>query len=118
MNIVHPSSYIETNTKMGMGCIVGRFVFISCDISIGNFVTIQPHVTIGHDCVVGDWCMLNSYAFLGGGVVVGAETVINTSAKILPKKKVGQCAVIGAGSIVIKNVKENTTVFGNPAVEL
>ena len=41
-----------------------------------------------------------------------------SSATILPRIKIGNDAIIGAGSVVVRNVEENTTVFGNPAKKI
>jgi serine acetyltransferase len=43
---------------------------------------------------------------------------INTGAILLPHKKVLDGGTIGAGSVAIRNVKNDTTVFGLPAVEI
>jgi acetyltransferase-like isoleucine patch superfamily enzyme len=91
---------------------------ISNDCSIEDYVTIQGFVAIGHDSFVGKWSHINAYSFMGGYAVLEEEVCLNTRATILPNVKVGNNAIIGAGSIVLKNVKENTTVFGNPAKKI
>lgn len=114
-SLIHKESAIERNTKIGKGCIVCRWVNISCDTEIGDFVTFQPFTDIGHDVKIGNYCHMNAHSFLGGFVVVEDEATINTGAIIHPHKKVGTQATVGAGSLVLRNVKSGTTVLGVPA---
>ncbi len=79
---------------------------------------IQPYALIGHDARVGDYCHINSYAFLGGYASMDSMSTLHTGAKLLPHKHVGEGAVVGAGSVAVRNVRPDTTVFGIPAKEL
>lgn len=115
MNLVHRDVALNTNVKFGIGLIVFGNIFISNDTEIGSYVTIHPFVVIGHDTKIGSWCTLHAYAFTGGFVVLEEKVCLNTRATVLPKIRICLGASVGAGSLVIKNVKENTTVFGNPA---
>jgi sugar O-acyltransferase (sialic acid O-acetyltransferase NeuD family) len=118
INLIHKSVSIGMNSTYGVGCIFTRMVNVSCDVTIGDFVTIQPFSSIGHDCIIGCNCHLNTYSFMGGFCLLGDNVTINTGCIIVPHKKVFNGATVGAGSVVIKNVKEETTVFGIPAVEI
>lgn len=119
INIIHNSSRIYPNTKIGRGCIICPNVHISCDIMIGDYVTIQPYSVIGHDAVIGNMCHLNCYSFMGGFSSIGDSVTMNTGAILHPKKHVANNVVIGGGAFVIRNIKkEGVTVVGNPAVEL
>lgn len=113
--LIHPSASIWLNTRIGVGCIICDNVHLSCDIQIGDYVTIQTLSTIGHDCIIGNYSHLNCYSFLGGKCEIGECSIINTGAIVHPGKKVGNHCVVGAGSVVLKNVKEGMSVFGNPA---
>jgi sugar O-acyltransferase (sialic acid O-acetyltransferase NeuD family) len=118
INLIHKSAIIRRNTKLGVGCIIFDNVGISCDIQIGNFVTFQSYVNVGHDARIGDYCHLGCMSFMGGGSVLGDATVIQISSIILPHVKVGNDCTVGSGSVVIRNVKSGTTVFGNPAKKI
>lgn len=115
INLIHKNSTIRINTKIGVGCIISDNVLLSCDVSIGNFVTFLSFSIIGHDVVVGDYCHLASFTFLGGGAMLGNLSTVHPGARVLPHIKVGGGSTIGAGSVVIRNVKDSVTVFGNPA---
>ena len=115
INIIHNTAEIERNTTIGNGCIICKWVGISCDSKIGDFVTIHAFTGIGHDTLIGDYCHLGARAFLGGGSLLGESTVIQTNAIILPSVKVGSNCMVAAGAVVIRKVKDGTTVYGNPA---
>lgn len=118
INLIHPSVLINSNVKIGNGVIVFFNVNISNDCTIEDFVTIQGFVGLGHDTKIEKWSHLNAYVFTGGFVRIGEECTINTRATILPKISVNKNAIVGACSLVIKNVKEKTTVFGMPAKKI
>lgn len=115
ISLIHKSARIWQNTTIGSGCIICDNVSISCDVQIGNFVTIQTLSIIGHDCEIGDYSHLNCFTFLGGKCKVGELSTINTGAILHPGKKTGCHALVGAGSVVLRNVKDGKAVFGNPA---
>jgi sugar O-acyltransferase (sialic acid O-acetyltransferase NeuD family) len=118
INLLHPSSLINLNVKIGIGVILFMNSNISNDCIIEDFVTIQGYVGLGHDTKIGKWSHLNTYTFTGGGVIIFDEVLIHTRSTILPKVKIFSNATVGACSMVIKNVKQNTTVFGSPATKL
>ena len=118
INLIHPTAIIYEFVKLGKGIIICCFAFISTECVIDDFVTIQPFNTLGHDCRIGKWSHLNAYAIATGYVVLEEEVTLHTRVTIIPKLRIGKGAIVGAGSIVIKNVKPGITVFGNPAKEL
>lgn len=118
INLIHPTAYIGRNTNIGVGCIMCRYVNISCDVCIGDFATFQPFVTIGHDACIDNYCHLNTYSFMGGGAVIEKGVTLHTSAVLLPKVRAERYSTIGASSVALRKVKEGITVYGNPAVKL
>lgn len=116
--VIHPDTHIGNNVKIGNGCIIGYNTQIDSDALIGDYVNIQTNVVVGHDSQIGDWTIMDCFSFTGGFAKVGDSVTIHTGAKILPRLIVGNNSVINAGSVVIRNVKESTTVMGYPAKEL
>lgn len=110
---------------------IGPFVEIQKDVIIGEFCKIQSHsficelVTIGHHCFVGHGVMFINDLFATGGpaqgnkalwksTIIGNHVSIGSNATILP---VNICdnVVIGAGSVVTKNIIKPGIYAGNPA---
>ena len=118
ISLIHSSAFIGQNTTIGKGVILAFDVHISCDVSIADFVTVMTGSVIGHDSSVGAWSSIGVRSFLGGSAILGQRTTIHTGAIVLPHKRIGKNAIVGAGSVVLRDVKEGITVFGSPAKEL
>lgn len=118
INLVHKTAGWDRNTVLGIGCILGIRVGISCDCHIGNFTIFQDECLVGHDTDIGDFCHFHARAFVAGRVNIGNEVHVGPYAMIHPNRKIENNATIGAGSFVIRNVKAANTVYGNPAKKL
>lgn len=118
ITLIDKTARICTNAKIGMGCVIRRMVELSNDTTVGDFSYLQPFTDIGHDAIIGRYCHLNTNSFMGGYSEIEDMVTLQTHAVLLPHKKVGKCATIGAGTVAIRNVKAGTTVFGVPAMRL
>ena len=118
VNLIHPSVVIYKNAEIGKGVTINAFAVIGNDIKVGDFVTIQGYSVLAHDVTVGDWTHITAFSFLGGFTKVGKRVTIYLGSKIIDRRVIGDGATIGTGSVVIRNVKPGTTVFGNPAREI
>jgi acetyltransferase-like isoleucine patch superfamily enzyme len=123
---------ILKGATIGENCNINCQVFIENDVFIGNNVTIKPCVQIWDGITVED------NVFIGPNVtftndlkprskqypetflrtIVKAGASIGANATILPGVIIGENAMIGAGSVIIKDVPPNTTWVGNPARQL
>jgi acetyltransferase-like isoleucine patch superfamily enzyme len=116
---------------IGSDVFVGPFVEIQKDVNIGERTKIQSHsficelVDIGKDCFIGHGVMFINDTFAKGGPArgdkslwkqtrIGDNVSIGSNATILP---VDVCnnVVIGAGSVVTKDIKAPGVYVGNPA---
>lgn len=118
INLIHKSAVVSKNVKMGKGCLILADARIQCDVKMGSYVTVQPRAVVGHDVVIEDWCMINAFADCGGASYLEEGATLHTHSFIIPKKRVGAYAVVGACSFATRNVKPNTVVLGVPAKEL
>lgn len=129
VTLVEPLNLYEC--EIGDETFVGPFVEIQKGVHIGKRCRIQSHaficelVTIGDDCFISHGAMFVNDLFRSGGpagrdtslwheTVVGNRVSIGTNATILPVK-ICDGAVIGAGSVVTRDITVAGVYCGNPA---
>ena len=116
---------IREGTIAGTNFRVGTLSDIQGDCRIGDYVRFHSNVHIGQKSTVGNYVWIFPYVVLTNdphppsetivGVTVEDFAVIATMSVILPGMTVGQDALVGAGSIVNRNVGKEDVVVGNPA---
>lgn len=106
---------LNQRVHMGKGCFFSPYLSISPDVYIGDFVNIQTQSIISHDVYIGEYSQIGAMVFIGGNVRIERFSTIHPHTTILPGIQIGEGAVVGAGSVVVKNVPAGATVFGNPA---
>ena len=118
ITFVHPSVLVGERVRLGRGVVLCPGVILTCDVLLGDFVTVNLNTTIGHDVEVGDWTVVSSQCDLTGHVKVAERVFIGSKASVIPSRKIGSGAIVGAGSVVVRDVPPGATVFGNPAATL
>ena len=115
--LVHPTAVVGRNVRLGTGVVLCPRVTLTCDIEVGDFVMINCHSSAGHDVSVGAWSTISAHCDLTGHTVVEEAVFMGSGVSVIPGKRVGREAVVGAGSVVIRSVAAGKKVFGNPARE-
>ena len=132
VTVIEPSNLYEC--EIGDDSFVGPFVEIQAGAIVGKRCKVQSHafvcdlVTIGDDCFIGHGVMFINDAFRVGGpangdrilwenTAVGSNVTIGSNATILPVN-IADHVVIGAGSVVTKDIEVPGTYAGNPARRL
>lgn len=120
--------------EIGDKAFIGPFVEIQKDVKIGYRTRVQSHaficslVNIGDDCFIGHGVMFINDLFAKGGPArgdsnlwkstkVGNHVSIGSNATILPVE-ICDHVVIGAGSVVTKNITQSGIYAGNPAQKI
>jgi acetyltransferase-like isoleucine patch superfamily enzyme len=117
--------------SIASNCFIGPFVEIQSGVTIGSGTRIQSHtficelVTIGNDCFIAHGVMFINDTFQVGGpargrkelwksTTIGNRVSLGSNSTIMP---VSICddVVIGAGSVVTKDITEPGIYAGNPA---
>lgn len=112
------SNSVEIGTygvRIGVGTTIMSGTIITNDIQIGNGTLINLNCTIGHDSIIGVYCELSPGVHVSGHVTIDDFTSIGTGAVIIPNITIGKNCIIGAGSVVNKNIPDNSVAVGVPA---
>jgi len=115
INLIHPSAVISPSVKLGAGVAIKAFCVLASDVIIGDFTFLQSSVVMGHDVKIGNYCQINSFSFFAGNCIINDSVLIGASSSLVQNVVVEEGATVGMGSVVLRKVKKDTTVFGNPA---
>jgi len=123
---------IRENTLIGNNVVVGTLSVIDGNTNIGNNVSIQTGVYIPINTLIEDDVFIGPHAILTNdkyminpqvyskkpelkGPIIRKGSRIGAGAIILPGIEIGEYSIVGAGSVVTKNVPPYSVVVGNPA---
>jgi UDP-2-acetamido-3-amino-2,3-dideoxy-glucuronate N-acetyltransferase len=128
---------VRERAQIGRNCILGKGVYVDFDVTLGDNCKLQNGVFVYHPATVEDG------VFFGPGVIVtndkipravnpdmslksdadwevspvwiGAGAALGAGTLVLPGVRVGRWAMVGAGSVVTKDVPDHGLVWGDPA---
>jgi sugar O-acyltransferase (sialic acid O-acetyltransferase NeuD family) len=115
VNAIHPRACIATNVQIGYNVIINAHAVIQPFAQVGNGVMVHAGVILEHDNIIADCVNLAPGATLAGWVQVQEGAYIYTNATVIPARKIGKHAIIGAGAVVLEDVPDYAVVVGNPA---
>lgn len=113
--LIHPSVIISDSVTIGPGTIICASNTITVDISIGSHVIINIDSTIGHDVVIENFVTVLPSVNVSGNTVLKECSSIGTGSAIIQGLQIGENSIIGAGSVVVKDIPSNVVAVGSPA---
>jgi UDP-3-O-[3-hydroxymyristoyl] glucosamine N-acyltransferase len=106
---------IEEGVEIGSNSVIDMAVLEKTVIGAGT--KINSLTFIGNTVSIGDDNYISVCVNVNGSVKIGNRNFIGSGSSIRNKATVGSDNTIGSGSIVVKNISDNNTVYGNPAKE-
>ncbi len=122
-------SVVLKGAQIGKDCNICAHTFIENDVVLGNRVTVKSGVylwdgiRVEDDVFIGPCVTFTNDKYPRSKqypdqflqISIGSGASIGANATILPGVKIGEKSMIGAGSVVTKDVPRNAVVVGNPA---
>ena len=115
INAIHPTVHIDSDVIYGEGNYFGQGVIIITGTKIGNCVNIHTGATIDHDNTIEDGANIGPGSHTAGRVKICRDAFIGTGTSVIPDIIIGEGTIVGAGSVIIRNIAPFTKVVGNPA---
>lgn len=128
-NIWH-FAHVRKQAVIGDNCNIGKDVYIDINVKIGNNCKIQNFATLYHGLTMGDDVFVGPHVCFTNDIYPRAEvwsdekvakTIVKDGASIganstiVAGVTIGKYTMIGAGSVVTKDVPDYALVLGNPA---
>lgn len=107
---------IHDNVSIGANTCIAKSLFDGYT-EIGASTKIDNLVSIAHNCKIGENCVLTSGVIMTGSSLLDNGVWLAPNAVVLNKLTVGKDSLIGALSLVTKNVEKYTKAFGLPAIK-
>lgn len=114
-NIIAKDVGISDTCKIGIGNIICTHTVLTVNITLGNFNHINLDCTVGHDVILNNFVTVYPSVNVSGNVTIGNCSELGTGTQIIQGKKITDNVIIGAGSVVIKDIMKNGTYVGSPA---
>lgn len=113
--IVHPAACISPRAVLGDGVLVLAGAIVCAGARVGEGGLLNTASSLDHDCDMAPWSSLGPRATVGGNVRIGACSAIGMGACILEGRLIGDCAVVGGGAVVCKDLGDLVVATGVPA---
>ena len=115
INAIHPSSIVSSRTKIQDLILIAPNVTINAFAEIGKGVICNSASIIEHECKIKDFAHIAPGATLAGNVSIGKRSFIGANSVIKEGVTIGNDVIVGAGSVVIKDIPDGQIFVGNPA---
>jgi acetyltransferase-like isoleucine patch superfamily enzyme len=127
---IYDPTIVAPGARLGLDTVVGAFCFVASGAVVGAGTRIQGHtsvwdgVELGEDVFVGPAAVFTNVrhpraAFVRAPqwdrTVVEDGATVGAGAVLVAPVRVGRCALVGAGAVVVRDVPEHAVVAGNPA---
>jgi acetyltransferase-like isoleucine patch superfamily enzyme len=116
-NLIGDNLRVWVNSIIDYGCIIGNNVKIHNNVYVTQFTVIEDEVFLGPGvCLANDihpGCPKATECMKGPVIKKGAQIGINSC--VLPRVTIGEYAVVGAGSVVTRDIPPGAVACGNPA---
>ncbi len=113
--LIHPSVQISEFVEIGEGTVICAGCILTADIKIGSHCILNLNTTVGHDVEISDYVTIAPQVAVSGNIHIAAGVEVGTGSSIRQGLKLGARAMLGMGSVLTKDIPEDTVFVGNPA---
>lgn len=115
VSVIHPAAVVSRSATVGGGSLILAGSIVSNHCVVGDGVLLGTHSSIDHDNELGGFASLAPNAATGGHVHIGECTAIGIGASVIHGVTVGAHTVVGAASLVLRDLPTRVVAYGAPA---
>ena len=113
-NFIHPNVSLEL-IDIGLGNYIQESVILQAGVRVGNNSSIHMGALIGHESNIGNSVFIAHGCNISGLVNIEDGVFLGAGVTVVPRVKIGKWSLIGAGSVITKDIPPYSLVYGNPA---
>lgn len=115
-SFIHSSVILHDTVKIGTGVYILPGTVVMPHVIIKDYCMISMGVKLAHHSILDEGTFLSTGVNFGANIHACQDAYVGIGATIMTGvKKIGTSCLIGAGSVVIRDVEDNAVVVGNPA---
>lgn len=114
-SFVSKNAWVSDAVSLGKGCIIYPGTSINYECVIGDFVVINMNCSLGHNCTIGPFSSLAPGVNFAGHTKVGQSVEVGIGVSTIQNVVINDSAVVGGQSMVVGEVAEGDIVAGVPA---
>jgi len=118
VTLIHPSCIVSSNISIDEGTVIMPNVVVNANASIGRGAILNTSCVIEHECRIDDFVHISPNVALAGNVKIRQSSHIGIQSCVIQGLTIGENCIIGAGSVVTKNIKDDVKAYGNPCKEI
>lgn len=113
--IIHKTAFVAPSAVIAPGCLIMSNCYIGPAAELGKCTLVMANSMIGHNTKVGELCHFSVGSITSSYISIGKVSDVTLGARILEKRKIGNYAVAGAGSLVTRDIPDYEIHIGSPA---
>ncbi|MDE1462262.1 NeuD/PglB/VioB family sugar acetyltransferase [Spartinivicinus poritis] len=116
--IIHPKAVVSPLATLGEGVVVMAGAVVNAGAITGDACIINSNAVVEHDCILDVGVHLSPGACLAGGCQIGRCSWLGIGCSVRQLTTITDDVVVGAGTVVVKNIVKAGVYVGNPAYRL
>jgi UDP-N-acetylbacillosamine N-acetyltransferase len=113
--VVHPTASVSGSARLGRGTVVMAQAAINPDAKIGEGAIVNTSAIVEHDVDIGNFANVSPNATMAGASRLGMLSHLAIGASTIPCVSIGAMTIVGAGSVVVRDIPDGVVAFGVPA---
>ena len=115
VSAIHPSAQIGKDVEIGRGTVIMAGGIINANSTIGECCIVNTNSSLGHDGIMSDFSTISSGVCTGGNLYLGSFSALSLGTNVIENISIGENCLVGAGSLIVKDVPDHSVVYGSPA---
>jgi len=114
ITLIHSSAIISESATVQEGAVLMPNVVINTKSNIGKGAILNTACVVEHESIIEDFVHISPNVSLAGNVRIKKCTHVGINSTAIQGVIVGKNCIIGAGSVIVSNIRDNTLSYGNP----